>query len=192
MFVDDCCKNSSFFLSILLFSIASAKFANCPDLRRNDAKVTCIDSLRGKVNNGSLLFDTAAIINVNLSGPCQLYQQPYLATLFKLDTEGRQEKVIFSCIYINGINNIKKLCRDKGRIKVKYKIERPGDTDAFNFGLELMNVQLNDSGLYQYEALFFTLHDVAVRTITKYFKFNGGEYYVYFYCLSLKVMISGE
>ena len=39
---------------------------------------------------------------------------------------------------------------------MKYNVERPGDRDTFNFGLELGNVQSSDSGIYQYDATFYT------------------------------------
>ena len=177
MFVGDCCINSSFFLSISLFSIAPAMFANCPNLRRSEGKDTCIHSPRGLVY-GSYLFDTAAIVNLDLGGPCEFHHQAHTATLYKVHTDGIQNRVIFFCQYSNGSNGDKELCRDVGRVKVRYNIERPVDRDAFNFGLELVNVQPSDLGLYQYHVTFFTPTTV-LRRIEKRFKFVSGEYKVF-------------
>ena len=152
MFVDDCCINSSFRLLIALFCIAPAIVANCPDLRRNRAHNSCIDFPRGLTSNGSYLFDTAAIVNILRSGPCELHQRALRATLYKVDTEGRW---ILYCGYDNTYNDIRTLCRDSGKVKVKYNVERPGDRDAFNFGLELVNVQSSDFGFYKYDATFY-------------------------------------
>ena len=174
MFVGDCCINSSFFLSISLFSIAPAMFANCPNLWRSEGKDTCFHSPRGLVN-GSYLFDTAAIVNFDLSGPCEFHQQAHTATLYKVHTDGSQSRVIFFCQYSSGSNGDKELCRDVGRVQVKYNIERQVDRDAFNFGLQLVNVQPSDLGLYQYHATFLT-PGPYLRRIVKHFKFISGEY----------------
>ena len=189
MFVNDCCINSSFRLPIVLFSIASAILANCPNLKINHARDSCIDFPRGLTSNGSYVFDTAAVIDISQSGPCELHQQAMIATLHKVDTEMRQ---IFYCVYDNTIDDNRTLCRDSGRVKVKYNVERPGDLDAFNFGLELVNVQPSDSGVYQYDAIFFILGDTVERVLTKRFQVVGGEYNVNLYCIFLKVMIRGR
>ena len=190
MFVDDSCINSSFFLSILLFSIAPAIFANCPNLRKNNAIDTCIYPPKSIVN-GNYLFDTAALINLDLGGPCEFHHFAYTAIFSKVDTDGRKIKVLFTCSRGNSINGNKELCHDMGRVKVKYNIKRPVDRDAFNFGLELVNFQPNDSGLYRYDATFFTFTRILQR-LTKHFEFHIGEHDVYSYCLFLKDMISGE
>ena len=191
MFVDDSCINSSFFLSILLFSIVPAMFANCPGRRINNVKVTCSHFSRDLFND-SYLFDTAAIVNLDQSGPCEFRNRAHRARLSKVDTDGREIKELFKCTYDNGItNDDPELCCNYGRVKVKYNIEKPGDRDAFNFGLELVNAQPNDTGLYRYEMYFWHLESI-LRKFTKHFKFSSGEHNVYSYRLFLKDMISGE
>ena len=89
MYVDDCYINSSFFLSILLFSIAFPLFANCPNRRIKNAKVSCSHFPSRVLVNGSYFFDTAAILDFDQIGPCGFYPQPHIAVLTKVDTAGR-------------------------------------------------------------------------------------------------------
>ena len=73
---------------------------------------------------------------------------------------------------------------------MKY-VENPVDRDVFKFGLEFVNVQLTDSGLYQY-GISFLLVETVLRVFTKHFNVVIGEHNIYSYCLFLKDMISGE
>ena len=190
MFVDDCCKNSSFFLSILFFSIAPAIFPNCPGRRVDNFEVICNHFSR-EIVNGSYLFDTAAIVDFDQSGPCEFKYEADRATLREVDTDGREIEDFFSCIY--SVFNVRapELCRNSERVKVKYNIKRPGDRDAFNFGLELVNAQPKFTSLYRYEATFY-FDDTSVRHYIKHFKFISGEHNVYLYCLFFKDMMSDE
>ena len=190
MFVNDCCINSSFHLPIVLFSIAPAMFANCTNLRRNRARDHCFVAPQRVAYGGSYLFDTRVIFNISQSGPCELHQRLHVARLYKVVEQ--QSIQFFYCIYDNYITGIRTLCRDTRKIKVRYQVASPGDKDAFNFKLEIVNIKLNDYGSYRYEATVFTQGNTVDRVLTKHFPATNSEYNVYLCCLFLKVMISGE
>ena len=154
---------SSFLLPILLFSTAPGIFANCPDLRTHGGNDECIALPRGEVSKGSILFDNAAIFRLNQSGPCQFHQKLHTALVYKVDSEGNQIDVLFSCTYDNGIGVSRKPCQDMGRVRVIFNTEQRGDRNAFNFKLEVLNLQPSDIGLYQYEAAFFKVIDKTSR-----------------------------
>ena len=118
MFVDDCCKNSSFFLSILFFSIAPAIFPNCSGRRVNNFEVICNHFSRDLVN-GRYLFDTAAIVDFDQSGPCEFKYEANYAALLEVDTDRRKIEKKISCIYYQFNIRAPELCRNRERVKVK-------------------------------------------------------------------------
>ena len=190
MFVNDCCINSSFHLPIVLFSIAPAMFTVCTNLRRNGGGDRCIVGPQSLTSDRSFLFDTRAIVDISQSGPCQLHQRAYIARFYKVVQQ--QSTQIFFCRYNNIINDSRKVCRDSGKVKVRHQVASPGDRDAFNFNLELVNVQPTDFGSYRYEAIFYIVGDTNHRVLTRHFQAINCEYNVYLCCLFLKVMINGE
>ena len=148
-------------------STAPAQFSTCPH-RDNDT--TCTESQPKVVAlNESVVFDTAAIFHLNMSGPCQLNQSAFSSQLFKEGAGGP----MFECFISE--QNANSECKLRDRVKVNYNIDGPGDSNTFNFKLELMNVQLNDSGTYRYEAEFNFLAG-TYRKIIKFFTLNVSEF----------------
>ena len=120
--------------------------------------------------NESVVFDTAAIFHLNMSGPCQLNQSAFSSQLFKEGAGGP----MFECFIAEQDANSECGLRNQNRVKVNY-IDGPGDSNTFNFKLELMNVQLNDSGTYRYEAEFNFIAG-TYRKIIKFFTLNVSEF----------------
>ncbi len=173
--------------SRFFFSTAPGQFDDCPDLRRVGINDVCTDTQVGKVIDGTLMFDTAAIFNLSTSGPCQFHQSSHMAFLYKIDMDSSSVTELFRCTYDNGINDVRKACVDNGRIKVMFNSKDNSSNNAFNFQLLLTNVQPNDSGLYRYEASFLAVETV-LRKITKLFNLTdlefSGEFIAMTWCIS--------
>ena len=177
----------SFILMSFGFYTAPGVFASCPDPTSDDA--VCIDTPREEEVAGDFIFDTAAIFHLNMSGPCNLNQTAYAAKLSRLDSGGGS---IFDCTYDRGSTNIQ--CQDMGRVRVKFNTDEHDGSNAFNFGLQLTNLQLDDSGLYEYQAMFTEIR-LPLRTITKRFNLtvveSRGEFNAITLCIPKCKVIHG-
>ena len=147
-----------------LISTAPGQFATCP-VRNSDT--VCSDPQPKEISvNESVVLDTAAIFHLNKSGPCQLNQTAFFSRLYLEDTD----TVYYDCLYDHpSLSTLPAPCESQGRVTLKFNTDENGGSNAFNFQMEIQNVQLSDSGRYRYEAQFNVMGFPGITSITKYF-----------------------
>lgn len=123
------------------------------------------ESSEGEVG-GSVTLDSRAIFLPSKSGPCNFNQSARSVQLTKLENGS----IVYNCFYDSG-SSLPSPCVKNERFKVHFETSEMNESNAFNFRLEFFNLELNDTGTYEYEAVFYRQgrQFVSVSTITKNF-----------------------